>query len=432
MTDVFADERGHMMPEPDLTELVDFARRNSPYYRDLYAGVAADGPIRAEDLPIVDHIGFWKANTVQDNRVLTAGHNDGVVFKTGGTTNSPKLTVYTRAELHAMARLQGDGYAAAGLRTGDRVANLFYAGELYASFLFNVLCLQETCVPVVHLPIAGSPSPEVMADLIIEQEATVLLATPTTAGQVASRLTARGDAAPAVHLFLFGGEAFYEDQRRLITEAFPNAVVRSLGYASVDAGVLAAPVQDEPDARVHRVHRLHKLVEIVDDETGDPIREPGRPGRLLATDLVRRLMPLIRYPVGDRAAWVDYDDRRFRLLGRADDGARVGPVTVYLEDLRVVIEELAGDQPIAGFQVVQRRRDSKDELVLRIGGQVDDPQPLAEAISARFDELRPMFGEHVRAGLINPLVVEFVPADMIKVNPRSGKIVRLLDERVAP
>jgi phenylacetate-CoA ligase len=420
--------KGHTV-EPDLAELVDFARRNAPYYRELYAGVPTEGPIHAEDLPVIDHTGFWKANTVRDSQVLTARHDDGVVFKTGGTTSSPKLTVYTRAELQAMARLQGDGYAAAGLRTGDRVANLFYAGELYASFLFNVLCLQETSVPVVHLPIAGSPSPEVMADLITEHGATVLLATPTTVSQVAARLTARGSSLPSVHLFLFGGEAFYEDQRRLVAKAFPNARVCSLGYASVDAGVLAAPVQGEPDARVHRVHALQKLVEIVDDETGEPIREAGRPGRLLATDLVRRLMPLIRYPVGDRAAWVDYADRRFRLLGRADDGARVGPVTIYLEDVRVVIEELAGDQPVAGFQAVQRRRDAKDELVLRIGGEVSEPERLAEAISTRFDELRPMFGEHVRAGLINPLVVEFVPAGLIKVNPRSGKIIRLVDER---
>lgn len=418
------------MSDQRVTELVEFARRNSPYYQDLYAGLRTDKPLLLEDLPIIDHTGFWAANTPRNNQVLTSSQIDGVVFKTGGTTSDPKLTVYTRAELHAMARLQGDGYGQAGLRTGDRVANFFYAGELYASFLFNVLCLQETSVPVVHLPIAGTPSPATMAEMMREHEATVALSTPTTLSQVAAHLVARGEQLPSVHLFLFGGEAFYEDQRPLIAKAFPNAAVRSLGYASVDAGVLAAPVQGETDARVHRVHRLQKVLEIVDEATGEPIREPGRAGRLLVTDLVRRLMPVIRYPVGDSAEWVDHEDRRFRLLGRSEEGARVGPVTVYVEDLRAVVEEVTGDQLIAGIQAVQRRRGSKDELALRIAGEISDAEQFAAAVIKRYEELRPMFAQHVRAGLINPLRVEYVPQSELKVNARSGKIVRLIDERL--
>ncbi|MER6564513.1 phenylacetate--CoA ligase family protein, partial [Streptomyces sp. NPDC001027] len=186
----------------------------------------------------------------------------------------------------------------------------------------------------------------------------------------------------------------------------------------------------EADARVHRVHRLQKWLEIVDENTGEPIREPGRPGRLLVTDLVRRLMPVIRYPVGDSAEWVDYEDRRFRLLGRAEEGARVGPVTVYVEDLRAVVEEVSGDQLIAGIQAVQRRRDAKDELALRIAGEIGDAEQLAASVIKRYEELRPMFAQHVRAGLINPLKVEYVPLSELRVNGRSGKIVRLIDERL--
>src|SRR5689334_14969085 len=99
------------MGDHDLTDLVEFVRRNSPYYRQLYSDVRTDRPVRVEHLPVIDHPGFWAANTARDNQVMTARQSDGVVFRTGGTTSSPKLTVYTRAELQAMARLQGDGYA---------------------------------------------------------------------------------------------------------------------------------------------------------------------------------------------------------------------------------------------------------------------------------------------------------------------------------
>jgi phenylacetate-CoA ligase len=50
-----------------LTELVEFARRNSPYYRDLYAAVKAGGPHHLEDLPVIDQAGFWSANTPRNN-----------------------------------------------------------------------------------------------------------------------------------------------------------------------------------------------------------------------------------------------------------------------------------------------------------------------------------------------------------------------------
>ncbi|MGW2892543.1 hypothetical protein ACWDDN_46055 [Streptomyces griseoruber] len=200
----------------------------------------------------------------------------------------------------------------------------------------------------------------------------------------------------------------------------------------MDADALAAPVEGGADVRMHRVHGPHEVLEILDEDTGEPVREPGRPGLLVATDLVGRLMPVIRYPVGDVAAWVDHDDRTFRLLGRSEKGARVRPVTVYPEDLRAVVEAAVSGDPdrlITGMQAVQRRRDAKDELVLRIAGDITDPERFAAAGRARPDALRPLFGEAVGAGMINPLSVEYVPLERLRVNPRSGKIVRLVDER---
>lgn len=415
------------MADHSLTGLVDFVRRESPFYRDLYAALPS-GPVRIEDLPVLDHTAFWAANGAHDSRVLSAPLTDGIVFKSGGTTTEPKLSVYTRQELLGMSRLQGNGFAQAGLRPGDRVANLFYAGELYASFLFNVLCLQESSVPNVHLPVASAPL-DYTAHVIHEFSATVLLGPPTTICQLADHLAESGRPAPDVHLVMFGGEPFYEDQRPLLETAFPNAAIRSMGYGSVDGGMLGAPVADDPDPRVHRSHRPQTVMEIVDDDTGEPVTEPGRPGRLVVTDLARRLMPVIRYPTGDRGEWVDRADWRFRLLGRSDEGARVGPITLYLDDLRAVVRHVAGGRPLVGTQVVQRRKDAKDELVLRVSGDLGDPETVGKAIAARLDEIRPMFAEHVEAGLINPLTVEWVPASGLAVNPRTGKLLRLIDER---
>ncbi|KAA2250972.1 phenylacetate--CoA ligase family protein [Solihabitans fulvus] len=413
----------------NLAELVAFARANSPFYRDLYA--ALPHPVtRVADLPIIDHSAFWAANDLHDNRLLTGAHEDGIVFKTGGTTSAPRVSLYTRDEWRAMSRTFGTGLAAAGLRAGDRVANLFYAGELYSSFVFTLNCLQDCTIPTVQLPIAGSAAPDFVLRAVQDFAATVLAAPPTSLCRLAEHVADAVGAVPSVRLILFSGEAFYADQRALLAAAFPNAEVRSIGYASVDAGILGAPVAGEPDARVHQAFAPDKLVEIVDQHTGEPIEEPGRPGRVLVTDLVRRLLPVIRYPVGDLAEWVDVAAGTFRLLGRAEEGARVGLVTVYLDDLREIVESADTGGRVGGMQVVLRHREARDELVLRLSGTASGIDALNDALAAGLARARPMFTEQVERGQIHPLAVEWVRPGELRVNPRTGKLVRLIDERV--
>ncbi|GHH85362.1 hypothetical protein [Streptomyces capitiformicae] len=79
------------------------------------------------------------------------------------------------------------------------------------------------------------------------------------------------------------------------------------------------PGRRDPLLRVHTVHRPRTVTEVVDDDSSETITEPGRPGRLVVTDLGCRLMPVIRYPTGDRGEWVDRGAGRFRLLGRSDE-----------------------------------------------------------------------------------------------------------------
>jgi phenylacetate-CoA ligase len=73
-----------------------------------------------------------------------------------------------------------------------------------------------------------------------------------------------------------------------------------------------------------------------------------------------------------------------------------------------------------------RRQDAKDQLVLRLAGAGSEA-----AIATRLSQLRPMFADHVSRGLIQPLAVEWVKTSDLRTNPRTGKLMRLLDERGA-
>uniref|UniRef100_A0AAU2K1B9 Phenylacetate--CoA ligase family protein n=1 Tax=Streptomyces sp. NBC_00049 TaxID=2903617 RepID=A0AAU2K1B9_9ACTN len=419
-----------------LSDLIRFARHNSPYYRDLYASLPPDTD-RLTDLPVVDQQEFWAANTLHDSRVLTGPLSEATVYKTGGTTGSPKFSVYTRDEWRTFVTAFGQGLVDTGLRPGHRVADLFYAGELYASFLFVLDSLAHAPVDNVRLPIGGGAPLESTIPTLRDLAAQVLAGTPTTLCRLAEQVVSSGVRLDSVELLLFGGEALFDDQRRLLAAAFPGAEARSVGYASVDAGLLGRPVPGA-DARVHRAFTPYSVVEILDDSTDEPITEPGRPGRVVVTSLFRRLMPIIRYPAGDRAEWTGDRPGHFRILGRAEEGVRVGPVSLHTQDVQAAVAAADTGGQVVGMQLVVRRWDGRDGLVLRLAtapgddarGQVTGGrQELAEAVVAELESVRPLYPDSVRAGFVHPLSVEWARHRDLTVNPRSGKLVRVLDER---
>ncbi|RST07528.1 phenylacetate--CoA ligase family protein [Streptomyces sp. WAC05374] len=420
------------MSAHQLPDLIRFARHNSPFYRDLYASLPPDAD-RLTDLPVVDQQAFWSANTVRDNRVLTGPLSEATVYKTGGTTGAPKFSVYTRDEWRTFVTAFGHGLVDAGLRPGHRVADLFYAGELYASFLFILDALAHCPVDNVRLPIGGAAPLESTVPTLRDFSAQVVAGTPTTLCRLADHVVATGTRPDAVELILFGGEALFADQRRLLAAAFPNAEARSVGYASVDAGLLGRPVPGA-DPRVHRAFTPHSVVEILDDATDEPIAEPGRPGRVVVTSLFRRLMPIIRYPAGDRAEWTDPAAGHFRILGRAEEGVRVGPVSLYAQDAQDAVSGADTTGRVVGMQLVVRRWDGRDGLILRLATAPgdDDPaglEPLAKAVVSALENARPLYPDSVRAGFVHPLAVQWARHRDLAANPRTGKLVRVLDER---
>ncbi|MFJ4186707.1 phenylacetate--CoA ligase family protein [Kitasatospora sp. NPDC089509] len=415
------------MPAKSVSELVAFARAHSPFYAELYRDLPP-GTDRLDRLPVIDQAAFWTANSWPDNRVLTGPLTDAGVYRTGGTTGAPKLSPWTRTEHADSVTAFGAGLVRAGLRPGHRVANLFMAGELYGGFLYIENALHHAPVENVRLAVGGAAPDDAVADLIGGFGVHVLAGEPMKLSSVAECLVRRGERADSVELLLFGGDLLFADLRPLLARAFPKAVVASVGYASNDAGLVGSPVPGD-DPRVHEAFPDRTVVELVDDATGEPITTPGVPGRVVVTNLFRTLLPILRYPTGDRAEWTDDGCRRFRLLGRSAEGARVGPVAMPTEEVRAAL--LAADPAgaIAGMQLVQRRWDGRDGLVLRLGCTEQPPPGLSERLVEAVYAARPLYPAEVALGTVHHLTVEWVPRAELVTNPRTGKLQQVLDER---
>ncbi|QXL85421.1 phenylacetate--CoA ligase family protein [Comamonas sp. NLF-1-9] len=415
-----------------LPELLAFVRTHSPFYRDYWAQVPA-ASTRLADYPLLDSKRFWAANTVQDNRVFTGPLDGGITFKSGGTTGQPKYSVFTNSEWQAFTRRSGERLRLL-LRPGDRVGNLFYAGKLYASFLFSQRLIEAADMGM-GFPIAGDDLHEALA-IWRQFDLNVLAGVPTTLMKLLELLTPEDRGRLSLRLILFAGEPMFADQIARVQAVFPGCVVRSISVAGVDYGELGW-TDPEAEPGVHHSYDDSTVLEIIDEGSDASIEEAGVPGRLVVTNLLRRLMPIVRYPVGDRGEWVDppgTPERRFRLLGRTEEGARVGPMTLYVDDIRQALTALQAQGVLAGFkdfQLLISHHGERDECCLRLA--LAEPAGLDDACAAQIAQAlyaaRPMFRDLLDAGVVHPLRVHAVTLDGLQTNARSGKLLRVLDQR---
>ncbi|KDN64579.1 putative AMP-dependent synthetase/ligase [Colletotrichum sublineola] len=426
----------HGITSSILADLIEFVKSNSPYYAKYWEPALATkgNAVSLTDLPVVDHKSFWEANTCLNSKVITSKQKDGIVFKTGGTTTHPKVSFWSQKELHGVSLQLAECLSRCGVDQGDMVANLFYAGDLYGSFLLHILSVYHLSCGSIQLPVAGHVTLESMERQLIEFEATVVLATVTTMSQLSERILNAGKTHPYVRLLLFSGEAFYDDQAGLLKAAFPNATIRSLVYGSMDCGVIGLPPKGDhynQDPRLHEANSPNIIVEILNDD-GQPITEPGEVGSLVATNMKRQLMPIIRYPSGDRAAWVDPSLGLFRILGRDRTAIRLGPVSIDFVDLKRVVSSVFGGRPVSKVQAIITREDRKDLLTMNVAytpATEEESSRLQAALIDKLNAVRPMSREHVEKDLINPLKIKFLKMSELAVNPRSGKTSEVLDLR---
>ncbi len=166
----------------------------------------------------------------------------------------------------------------------------------------------------------------------------------------------------------------YDSQRRLIGEVFGCPVVDTYGCA--EACLFGF------ECRAGRMHVSTDagVLEIV-DEAGEPC-PPGRAGDVVCTSFVNFAQPLIRYRIGDRAAWAE--DQRcdcgcaFPVLDKIDgrredvivlkDGRRLGSLNSLFKAALPLVEAQVIQESPADFRfriVPGEGWDARSERALR-------------------------------------------------------------------
>lgn len=414
-----------------LNELITYARQHSGFYTETLGPV--NQPITAlAQLPLTDPVDYWNQSHDLDRwPVLTGSPSQALVFKTGGSTSAGKLSVYSRSEWHTLVRDFGHSLTMQ-FKPDDRVANLFFAGDLYASFLFIHDALAHVVTSITEFPFTGDVDSSVLAEAIVQHRINVLAGVPAHLLAFAAWLSRHGQILQGVETILYGGESLFASQRQVLGQVFPNARITSIGYASVDAGFIGASTLDCDDGE-HRMQDEHAIIEIIDEVSGAVIDDCDQPGLLVLTNLNRTLMPLIRYPVGDRACWREPAGtarRKFALKGRSASSqrVRVGLLSLIPSEIGAIVQHTVGSDD---WQLMIEQTAHKDILSLK--WQPTTPPPSDEnacrQLESRLVECYPLI-KKLQADQLLELRIQRCTSEGLQRHPRSGKCLRVLDRRV--
>jgi phenylacetate-CoA ligase len=411
-----------------LKDILNYAYNFSPYYKKVLSNSKLES---LSDVPIINQEEFWKAN------ILTNNNPKGIVFKSGGSSGAPKFSYFTHEEWVTFTKYFGQGMGNGILESNDRVANLFYVGDLYASFLFIKDSLQwidpDQC-NITQFPIGGATDFNSILKTFEEFNINVICGVPSQILKLLEYYFENKTQFKKVNIqkILFGGEALYPDQETALKAIVPNVLISSIGCASVDGGLLGYSSQDCKNFE-HRVFDEATIIEIVDPDSLEVITEVGRVGKVILTNLTRKLMPIIRYPAGDLAMWVEEagtPNRKFKLTGRADEAARVGTISVYFEDTRQLVIDTLSEFSGIQFQMLIKHFDHKDELTFMITGHnLASSEELINRVKDAFIKDKKVYLDVLNKNMIHPLKVNITSIDKLESNSRTGKLKRVIDLR---
>lgn len=370
-----------------LAEMLRHAATAVPWYRQHWEQRRAKG-----DRSSVEDLSAWpilakESVRAQPRAFLADGAGAGPLIEehTSGTSGTPLTLWWDREATHEWFAL-----LEARLRRWHGVSRhepwAIIGGQLVVPpdqdrppWWVRNRPMRQLYVASTHI---SARSAERIAEAIEAHGATHVLGYPSGLHALASHLP-DGRRVGGIQVALSNAEPLLAHQRRSVAEAFAAPVRDTYGQAEI-----VAAGSECPAGRLHEWPEAGVL-EVLDDD--DQPAPPGTAGRLVATGLLNRAMPLVRYEVGDRLTRPEGATpcpcgRTLpglgRIEGRSDDvvrtvdGREVGRLDpVFKADLPIreaQIRQTAPDRftilvvPGAGFSD-RHAADLRDRLCDRVG-----------------------------------------------------------------
>lgn len=417
-----------------LNFLLSYCREKSSFYRDRLPAEPLRSLKELSKIPVLSQKGFRDHLPPSGTGILTAPLGRSYSFGSGGTAGNPKFVYRTVEETRRNAREMAKGFMISGLCENDIVANLFFAGNMWASFVSVNMALEEAGCHI--LPIAGNACD--MAAIVSYMKAfsaNVAVSIPSVIISLAQYVE-QNRLDLGVEKIFYGGEHFFPDAQKYVARVLGARIIASAGYATNDTGIAGIQCA-HCSGGVHHINENIHIVEIVDPETNEPVEE-GRDGKIILTNIDRLLMPVIRYEIGDMGRIVSGPCacgrtlRRMDLLGRADEVLVIGGGNVSQDVVARAISNVPGLS--FNFRMTARLAGMHDLFVLEVESESEVSKEAAAELEKKmrrslFDEKREFEAFLKTESIADPVVRVLNPGELPR-NSRTGKLKRVVDERV--
>lgn len=415
-----------------LRELLEFSVRNSAYYRETLGEDAAERSL--SELPILtketmmDHYD----DLVTDSRLTREGIDehlagpdpgsdffDRVLVTTSGTTGSHGVFAYSREELEIWLAASLRILARIGGGPGMRLIGVGSPSPLFMSRRIFAGLGQTSSEPPPELSVL-TPLDELVAGLNAYQPEALLGYPSVNALLAEEQLAGRLEISP--RLIGCGSEVLTDDYALRMEQAW--GVRPGDAYVTTEACPIASACPE--GVGLHVCDDL-VIVEAVDEDYR-PV-PPGTPGhRLLITNLINRVQPLIRYELTDSvvmAAGPNPTGMPWQRIERVD--GRTGEIlTLPSDEGEVTLHPHRLRAPFAQMEDVLQYQFEWDGRTLLVSFIARDGAPATLADQVR-DALRAAIAEggargvHVEARRVSSIEREPGGAAKLKqVKVRKG------------
>jgi phenylacetate-CoA ligase len=389
-----------------LRRLVRYVAQKSPCYASAFARMNFD----AKEFKGVSDISRLPLTTVDDlqqSEQLRCVPDDEIahIFTTSGTSREPKLICLTQGDFDGMVNLAVN--ARRDQMSRERITMVAHSEGMYS--VVPYLRALNARLGGLVLPI-GQPTPTETLKLIDRFRPNTFVTSPTYMAAV-TRAAAAARFTHGLERIGLDGEIMTAKQAQHLAE-FWNAKVHN-GYALTEVGNVGFGMSG---CDALHLNEFQTLVEILDPLTLQPAEE----GELVATTLIFRGMPLLRYRTGDRCRWVNcscgWRAPAIRVAGRMGDDVVVAATNLHGVRIAESLSELGGLTGSA--EVIVDHVNGVDRLTLRVGVELECNVQADDVVKQLFAAYPALRDDH-RASAFE-LSVELV--ESMRLSPKSLRV----------
>jgi len=303
-------DRAHLLAKQqrDLADIVAFAAAHTPYYAETL------GPLLHDSLPpAINTLPILKKNDVirrLDDLLARcpnqnqADRSQAKIGHTGGSTGKPLAFWYNDAKHELMRAGMMRSYRLSGWRPGQKILNFWGArqdvvpGGVFGTQLGDLDVLIGDFIAAEHT-IAAYEYTETQliewARFIQSYRPVLLQGYASVLSEVARVVIENKIAMPKTLIGIYStAEVLTASQRQIMQQAFGCKVFNQ--YGSREIPNIACECSQG---------NMHVFTDMVYLESVPQQNETGGENRLLVTSLTNRLMPMIRYDIGDSGRLLD-------------------------------------------------------------------------------------------------------------------------------